>query len=158
MNYYQDLVGTVFRVLSRQRQPDVLALLPQMPADRKEDERGSGGHFTIPAEVLPSGADVRTLPLGEGFIDAASAAVAKSPAACIFMAPPLLGLPSYSPEFRARFRPLGLTEAAVRQIVEGGTAEPGDFDLWYQPEGGDKVTVHDGDTVTVSRGDRKSVV
>lgn len=123
MDYYTDLLAAVCRALSGKAQPGFLALLPTLPEHAKGDDRNSGGHLAIPAEVLPSGADVRMLPSGESFIDAASAAVTESPAACIFMAPPLLGLHSYSPEFRARFRPLGLTEAAVRQIVEGGTAD-----------------------------------
>ena len=123
MNYYRDLIDTLCRTLTRKPQPRVLALLPETPAARKEDGGVADGHLTIPAEVLPSGADVRMLPAGEGFVDAASAAVTESPASCIFMAPPLLGLHSYSPEFLASFRPLGLTEAAVRQIVEGGTAD-----------------------------------
>jgi hypothetical protein len=123
MDYYTDLLAAVCRALSGKAQSGFLALLPTLPEHAKGDDRNSGGHLAIPAEVLPSGADVRMLPSGESFIDAASAAVTESPAACIFMAPPLLGLHSYSPEFRARFRPLGLTEAAVRQIVEGGTAD-----------------------------------
>jgi hypothetical protein len=117
MDYYRDIIDTICRTLAGKPHPAVLALLAEPPSAPSDDVQHSAGRFTFPSELLPSGTELRSLPDGEAFVDAATTASEETAADCIFMFPPLFQLRRYSAQFRERFRLIGPTEAAISESV-----------------------------------------
>ena len=126
MKYYSKLLTTAFSVLTEQREPQTLVLLPVELETSQESTRKESGHFQFPAHLLPPNSDCRHFPADESFVVRVLEDIESTQSKCVFAFPPLVGDLRLSIEWRDRFGRLGVAEALANGLL-GGVAPGNDL-------------------------------
>lgn len=117
MNYYSQLLTTVFRVIGN-ADPQILALTYSATDDEARED-GHTGHYEFPATSMPAGSLVREISGGDQFNEKCSEIVDDSGADCVFAFPPLVPRHLCRREWNDPREPLEMAEKLATALLDG---------------------------------------
>ena len=145
MNYYPQLLASIFRTTAGTPMPVSIALsgAKQNP---QPGEPGHGDPYELPSSLLPADMATATIEGIEDFSETAYRIVSEAQATCVFAFPPLISRYSYSRDWRDRFGRCELAEILAETLLHGPRPTPDEhrqrnnlqedllFDQQAQPE------------------------